>query len=186
MIGHVLCGAMVLATMAFAPGASAYPFTIPLGASPTDDLVFTFDFTSSLPTPPYTPEAITYTIAFTSGTPIATIDVFGSLDPAEGIFISEDRTCTAPCTQTYSVQFFVNPVELTDGLFSVGIRIDTGAAELNSLDATESVPNLSVTLSGVPAVPTVPEPATLALFSVGLAGLALTRRRSRGLQTTVV
>ena len=95
-IGLALMGALFLLSMAFAPGVSAYPFAIPVGATSSDDLVFTFDFTSSLPTPPYTPEAITYTIVFTSGTPIATVDVFGSLDPADGIFISEDRTCAAP------------------------------------------------------------------------------------------
>ena len=42
---------LTLLTMVFAPGLAAYPFTIPVGTTSADDLIFNFDFTSQTPPP---------------------------------------------------------------------------------------------------------------------------------------
>lgn len=64
-----------------------------------------------------------------------------------------------------------------DGLFSVQLILDTGSVDIDSLVATVRNENGGIIASQTLIPRAVPEPATLALLSLGLAGIGFSRRK---------
>jgi len=144
----------------------------------TSEAIFNFNFSGVSPAPPY-PNGIAFDFSFAGSTGPVTFKFYNDPDGGGGVAFTTTQTLGP---------FFYNDLftrfdsGLTDGVFSVGLQSSTLALGtisatgcLNQFCLLETAP-IPGTLS---TIGRVPEPATLALLGIAMAGLAATRRRPR-------
>lgn len=151
-----------------APPAVADP--VPIGTSSADDLLVTYYF-------PYIAAPLSLTIvmhfAGWDAGEVVTFDFFGDQNGLGGLLF--DVSVTGDGNQTAT--FVSSNPEILDGLTSMGVRLSSGAADLNDAYITWPGPDGDVIIPGhIGGGIFIPEPGTLALLGLGLAAIACSRR----------
>ena len=168
MLVAILVGATAICGVI--PNALGVP--VPTTSDPSAGLIVSFDFTNPLQTPPPPYEYIFgqfFFVGFDTGDAME-MDVFEDL--AGGGFV---HTVTGVGSPSGILWGRGGP---SDGQFSFGLRMTSGAVDYSAGYA------VGATATGVPLTPYlegriagIPEPATLALLSLGLIGVAASHRR---------
>jgi len=146
----------------------------------TSEAVFNFDFTNPpiSPAPPYA-DGIVFDFSFSGSVGPVTFNFYNDADRSGGIAFTATQTLGP---SSYGDFFTLLDSGLIDGVFSVGLQSNTlalgsifarGCLDPGCLLETASIPGTLSTVSRVP------EPATLGLLGIAIAGLAATRRKPR-------
>jgi len=150
----------------------------------SSEAIFNFDFTNppDFLAPPYTNMLLDFTFGGSTGS--ITFEFYDGLDGS-----GTATSLTIPSETTGFHVFDRTDPGLLDGIFSVGLQ--SNSLTLDSFTASgvaclPGVPGEITPCSGTPprtgilSTSSVPEPATLALLGIAIAGLAATRRKPRG------
>lgn len=97
--------------------------------------------------------------------------------PAVASLVTTFNPGATAATYTFDVTSFINSQYLSDGIASLAVKAITEGGSVSSFTYfTSSATKLSYTLSNEARIP---EPGSLALFGLGIAGLVAIRRRKQ-------